>query len=109
MPDAPARKFMLEKNMKNVPIEKDFDIDKIVAQTELFSGADIEELCERAKEEPLLKAIATDSVVLVSNADFDKVLEKMPPSVTPEELKQFEKYNQEVNSYIKNKPKKTEN
>lgn len=109
LPDAPARKFMLEKNMKNVPIEKDFDIDKIVAQTELFSGADIEELCERAKEEPLLKAIATDSVVLVSNADFDKVLEKMPPSVTPEELKQFEKYNQEVNSYIKNKPKKTEN
>ena len=105
LPDAEARKFMLEKNMKNVPIEKDFDIDKIVKQTEMFSGADIEELCERAKEEPLLKAIATDSVVLVSNADFDAVLEKMPPSVTEKELKLFDKYNEEMNSLIK-KPKK---
>lgn len=105
LPDAEARKFMLEKNMKNVPIEKNFDIDKIVKQTEMFSGADIEELCERAKEEPLLKAIATDSVVLVSNADFDAVLEKMPPSVTEKELKLFDKYNEEMNSLIK-KPKK---
>jgi len=106
LPDDKARKFMLEKNMKNVPVEKDFDIDKIVEQTEMFSGADIEELCERAKEEPLLKAIATDKVVLVGNRDFDKVLETMPPSVSQKELKQFEDYNQEINSLIKKTTKK---
>lgn len=106
LPDAPARKFMIEKNMKSVPVAKDFDIDRIVEQTEMYSGADIEELCDRAKDEPLLKAIATDSVILVTNKDFDDVLEKMPPSVTEKELKQFEKYNNEINSYIKNKKDK---
>lgn len=106
LPDAPARKFMIEKNMKGVPVAKDFDVDKIVAQTEMYSGADIEELCDRAKDEPLLKAIATDSIILVTNKDFDDVLEKMPPSVTPKELKQFEEYNNEINGYIKNKKAK---
>ncbi len=102
LPDAPARKFMLEKNMKNVPVAEDFDIDKIVEATNLYSGADIEELCDRAKDEPLLKAIATDSVVAVTNADFEKVLKIFPPSVTATELEEFEKYNRELGT-IKNK------
>ncbi len=101
LPDAPARKFMLEKNMKNVPVSDDFDIDKIVEQTENYSGADIEELCDRAKDEPLLEAIATDSIIKVTNADFDRVLGVMPPSVTPKEIKLFDDYNNEVSGYIK--------
>lgn len=105
LPDAPARKFMIEKNMKNVPVSKDFDVDKIVEQTENYSGADIEELCDRAKDEPLLKAIATDSVVDVTNKDFDDVLEKFPPSVTPSEIKRFEEYNNEVSGLIKKNKK----
>lgn len=103
LPDAPARKFMLEKNMKGVPVADDFDIDKIVAQTENYSGADIEELCDRAKDDPLLEAIATDSIVKVTNEDFDKVLKIFPPSVTPKEIEKFERYNQEVNGLIKKK------
>lgn len=106
LPDAPARKFMLEKNMKNVPVVDDFDIDKIVAQTENYSGADLEELCDRAKDEPLLKAIATDSIIKMTNADFDAVLEKFPPSVTPKEIKLFEEYNNEVAGFIKQNKKK---
>ena len=103
LPDGPARKFMLEKNMKGVPVSDDFDIDKIVEQTENYSGADIEELCDRAKDEPLLEAIATDSIVKITNADFDRVLEVMPPSVTPKEIKLFDDYNNEVSGYIKKK------
>ncbi len=106
LPDAPARKFMIEKNMKGVPVTKNFDVDKIVTQTEKYSGADLEELCDRAKDEPLLKAIATDKVVLVSNADFDRVLDEMPPSVTEKEIAEFEKYNEEINGYIKKRTKK---
>lgn len=103
LPDAPARKFMIEKNMKGVPVAEDFDVDRIVAQTEMYSGADIDELCDRAKDEPLLKAIATDSIILVTNKDFDGVLSKMPPSVTEKELKQFEEYNKEMGSLIRDK------
>ena len=101
LPDAPARKFMIKKAMKCVPVESDFDIDRIVKQTEMYSGADIEELCDRAKDEPLLKAIATDSVVLISNKDFDMVLEKFPPSVTEKEIQEFENYNKDLKSLSK--------
>ena len=101
LPDAPAREFMIKKYLKDVPIAKDFDFDKVVRQTQFYSGAAIEELCDRAKDEPLLKAIATDSVILVTNEDFDRVLEVMPPSVTEKELKEFEKYNEEINMQIK--------
>lgn len=101
LPDAPARKFMIKKAMKSVPVEPDFDIDRIVKQTEMYSGADIEELCDRAKDEPLLKAIATDSVVLISNKDFDMVLEKFPPSVTEKEIQEFENYNKDLKSLSK--------
>ncbi len=101
LPDGPARKFMIEKSMKGVPVDQTFDIDRIVDATEMYSGADLEELCDRAKEEPLLKAIATDSVVAVTNEDFDKVLAVMPPSVSPSELKLFDDYHDDVNGYIK--------
>jgi len=106
LPDADARRFMLKKNMKNVPMAENFDFDKIVEATENYSGADIEELCDRAKDEPLLKSIATDKVVLVTNDDFEEVLEKMPPSVTVKEIESFEKYNEELNSFKKNKTNK---
>ena len=106
LPDAPARKFMLEKNMKGVPVVDDFDIDKIVADTENYSGADIEELCDRAKDEPLLKAIATDSIVKITNKDFDDILAVMPPSVTPKEIERFDAYNEEIGGYIKQDKKK---
>ena len=106
LPDAPARKFMLEKNMKGVPVSDDFDIDKIVEDTENYSGADIEELCDRAKDEPLLKAIATDSIVKVTNKDFDDILAVMPPSVTPKEIERFDAYNEEIGGYIKQNKKK---
>ena len=92
---------MIKKAMKGVPVEPDFDIDRIVKQTEMYSGADIEELCDRAKDEPLLKAIATDSVVLISNKDFDMVLEKFPPSVTEKEIQEFENYNKDLKSLSK--------
>ncbi len=105
LPDDDARKFMIKKNMENVPVSKDFDIDKIVAQTEMYSGADLEELCDRAKDEPLLKAIETDSVVEVTNKDFNKILKIFPPSVTESELKKFEEFNNERESAVKKRRK----
>ena len=105
LPDADARRFMIEKSMKNVPTSKDFSVDKIVQKTELFSGADIDELCDRAKDEPLLKAIATNSVVEVTNKDFDEVLKVFPPSVTEGDLKMFDKFNEDINSLISKKKK----
>ena len=56
--------------------------------------------------ESLLKAIAEDRVVEVTNKDFDNILKIFPPSVSESELKEFEKYNADVEGLIKKIKKK---
>ena len=92
LPDAPARKFLFEKAIKGVPLAEDVSVDELVSLSEGYSGADIEEVCDRAKEFPLLEAIRTDSLVDLSRADFLRALGEVKPTVTAEEVWRFEEY-----------------
>ena len=92
LPDAPARKFLFEKGVKNAPLSSDVDIDELVALSDGYSGADIDEVCDRAKEDPVLRAIKGGDIVPVERADFIKALRSVRPSVNPAEIKAFEKY-----------------
>ena len=92
LPDAPARRFMFKKAIKGVPGAEDIDLSALVIASEGYSGADIEEICDRAKEGPLLKAIETDSTVKVTMRDFFKALSEVRPTVDPVEIARFEKY-----------------
>ena len=92
LPDAPARKFMFEKSLKGAPVSGDVNVDELVSLTDGYSGADIEEVCDRAKEDPLLKSINTDAVVPVARADFMNALKAVPPSVSEKEIERFEKF-----------------
>lgn len=92
LPDAPARRFMFEKSLKGAPVASDVDVSELTSLTEGYSGADIEEVCDRAKEEPLLKSISSDSVVPVARQDFLNALRAVPPSVTESEVERFARY-----------------
>ncbi len=92
LPDAPARRFMFEKSLKGAPVADDVNVEELVSLTEGYSGADIEEVCDRAKEDPLLKSISSDGVVPIARADFMNALEAVPPSVSEKEIKRFERF-----------------
>lgn len=92
LPDEPARKFLFVKFLKNVPLADDVDIDALVKCTQNYSGADIEEVCDRAKEDPLLKSIKTDKIVALTTRDFENALHAVPPSVDAQSLKEFEAF-----------------
>lgn len=92
LPDAPAREFMFNKSLKGAPVADDVSVGELVSLTEGYSGADIEEVCDRAKEDPLLRSISTDSVVQVGRADFLTAIKAVPPSVSEEEVKRFERF-----------------
>ena len=92
LPDAPARRFMFEKSLKGAPVASDVDVSELTSLTEGYSGADIEDVCDRAKEEPLLKSISSDSVVPVARQDFLNALRAVPPSVTESEAERFARY-----------------
>lgn len=95
LPDAPARRFMFEKSLKGAPVAENVNIDELVKLTEGYSGADIEEVCDRAKEDPLLRSIGTDGVVPIARADFLGALEEVPPSVSEKEIARFEQFIEE--------------
>lgn len=92
LPDEPARKFLFEKSLKGAPVASDLDINELVALSDGYSGADIDEVCDRAKENPLLQSIATGKLVDITRADFINALREVPPSVRQSDLEQFERY-----------------
>lgn len=92
LPDKEARKFLFNKFLKDVPLSNDVSIDELVEKTKNYSGADIEEVCDRAKEDPLLESIRTDSIVEITNSDFEKALLAVKPTVSEKTVEFFEKY-----------------
>lgn len=92
LPDEKARTFLFKKYLSDLPLDKDVSINEFVSLTENYSGADIEEVCDRAKEEPLLKAIKTDSVVKITKNDIINAIRSIKVSTNFDELKKFQEF-----------------
>lgn len=92
LPDEKARTFLFEKFLKDLPLDATINIKELVAKTENYSGADIEEVCDRAKEGPLLQSIKTDQVVLITQADLLKALKEVKPFVDKEMISLYEDF-----------------
>lgn len=93
-PDPPARRKILELNLKSVPLAEDVDLDAIAARSESFSGADMAALAQRVREKVFTEAVRDGTTRPLAMADFESVLAGMRPSVRPEELRLYEEYAQ---------------
>ena len=89
-PDPPARKAMLEYNLKGVPVVADLGYDEVVAQTDGYSGADIAEVCDRAKRAALKRQLSGEVEAVVVAQDFKDALARVRPSVTAAMMKDFD-------------------
>lgn len=94
LPDAEAREFIINKCLDTIPMEEDVTIDWLVEITEGYSGADVDEFCDKAKEDPLLKAIETEKMVNLRRVDFQNASKKVRKSVTYKDLQEFEMFKQ---------------
>jgi SpoVK/Ycf46/Vps4 family AAA+-type ATPase len=72
-PDAPARAAILEYHLRDRPVAG-VDLDRLVAATDQFSGADLAHLCESAAELAIHDAVATGEVRMIEQRDFDTAL-----------------------------------
>jgi len=107
LPDEEAREFLFKSNLKNVPLGDDVDFDEFVGLTDGYSGADIAEICDRAKEEPLSIYIKTDVEEPISKKYILEAIKKVKPTVSKLEIAQFESY-AGIKPEEKIKPKKEE-
>ena len=92
LPDKKARKYLFEKFLKDLPLSDDVNTNEMVEMTTNYSGADIEEVCERAKEEPLLESIKTDKVVLISRRNFIDAIKSVQTVIDENILLKFEEF-----------------
>ncbi len=89
-PDAPARAAILALNLKDVPIAPELNLAEQAALTESYSGADMAEICDRAKRAAKNRQVASGKNEFVTKEDFAAALAKVKPSVTAEQLKEYD-------------------
>ncbi|MCO4769462.1 MAG: ATP-binding protein [Deltaproteobacteria bacterium] len=69
-PDDAARGEILRLHLRDRPVAGDLDMKKLVAETDGLSGADLEDLIERAVEGPLKEALLTGTERDLGNDDL---------------------------------------
>jgi SpoVK/Ycf46/Vps4 family AAA+-type ATPase len=78
-PDEPARESILQKAMKDRPVEG-VDSAWLAKHTDQFSGADLVHLCESATEEAMEESLMSGKVRKIGMPDFREALKAVKPS-----------------------------
>ena len=81
LPDTDCRRVLLQHRFRQCPLEPGFDLDRLVGRTEGYSGADLINLCERAKMIPYRESITSGVDRPVTAADFEDAFRRVRPSV----------------------------
>ncbi len=101
-PDEEARLEIFKIHTKNMPLGKDVDIKHLADVTENYSGADIESLC---REAAMLTIRENENAANVKKIHFDKALESVRASITPNIIKFYNKVSETLGSGISKKDK----
>ena len=86
VPDAPARRAILQVHTRVMPL-KDVNVEELVAKTEGFVGADLENLCREAAMAALREDRGSSAVEM---RHFEAALKSVRPSVDKESAKHYD-------------------
>lgn len=81
-PDEAAREVLLRRSLAALPGGERVDVAALVRGTELFSGADLRSLCERASERAIERSLESSRVHEVTPEDFARAVSQAKSSVT---------------------------
>ncbi|MEM1948317.1 MAG: CDC48 family AAA ATPase [Candidatus Caldarchaeum sp.] len=87
-PDKAARLAIFKIHTREMPLDKDVDLEQLAAITEGYTGADIEAV---VREAAILAARENISAQVVSLRHFEKALAKIKPSVGAEEKAEYDR------------------
>ena len=96
LPDLEARKVIIRNSILGVPGNEDVDVDGLAQETEGFNGADVEYLCEKAKEIAIRRVIAGSMKnKKFTKEDFDRALKEVRSSVAKKDISRLESWEKE--------------
>ncbi|MCS7132263.1 MAG: CDC48 family AAA ATPase [Aigarchaeota archaeon] len=87
-PDEKSRYQILRIYTRKMPLSPDISIRELAARTEGYSGADLAALCREAAMSALRKNMNAE---YVTREDFDRALDLVKPSVSPQLVKEYQK------------------
>jgi transitional endoplasmic reticulum ATPase len=94
-PDNDARLGILKMNLDGVPIERGFDLDALSQRLEGYSGSDIVGIVNAAKRGALGRSLGNDSDPLLTQADFQEALNRIPSSITERAMKKYANFREQ--------------
>jgi transitional endoplasmic reticulum ATPase len=92
-PDFDSMKEIFKIHTRSMPLSRDIDIDELARKAQGYSGADVEAICREAAIEALREDINSSEVSL---RDFNKAMERVGPSITPEDDAWYQKFSKRL-------------
>ena len=101
-PDSTARLEIFKIHTKEMPLDSDVNLDVLAELTESYSGADIESLC---REAAMIAIRENEKSKKVKNIHFEKAMEGVRASITPNIIKFYNRISETLGSGIAKKDK----
>lgn len=92
LPDESARQAIIDYSLNNVPVDSELDSSSIAVELAGYSGADIAELCQRAKKAAISRQIESGNEEVVTAGDFQKAKGEIIRSVDSSQLIEYEEW-----------------
>ena len=92
VPDQKAREFMVNKAMKNLPLESDVDLTKLAMALEGFGGGDIVAVCDKIRLEAYKRSVRLGSKQNITRDDCNAILSGIRNHISDEEMAKFVAY-----------------
>ncbi len=102
-PDKKARLEILRIHTRKMPLADDVDLEKIAEMTEGYTGADLEAVAREAAMIALREAFkkhGKPQAVEVHMEHFLKALKAIQPSLTPEDVRRYERIARELKRMV---------
>ena len=92
-PDVDSLKEIFKIHAHSMPLSRDVEIDDLARKAQGYSGADIEAICREAAMTSLRNDV---EAVEVSRRDFDEAMERVGPSIAPEDDAWYQKFSKRL-------------
>ena len=92
-PDFESLKEIFKIHARGMPLSRDVELDELARKAQGYSGADIEAICREAAMNALREDIESTEV---SRRDFDVAMERVGPSIAPEDDSWYQKFSKRL-------------
>lgn len=99
-PDLEVREEIFKIHTRKMPLAKDVNLRRLAELTEGYTGADIEAICLEAAMSAAREDI---HIKEVASRHFEEALKIVPPSITPADVREYERLAERISRKLKEK------